>query len=209
MTCLQSRYGWWCVFEGLGLFGGEEYLSGSRIRWARGVLTANHYLHSVPSGKSHYLRFRDALVVWSIPANNNLSGFLLGADGGNIWELSRLWAPDGHARNLLTQAIAYAVRSIKELERPDLLVSYADPNAGHLGWVYRAASWVYTGRSEEGRGYLMADGRWATRRSFHSGAVSMTRQQITDAGAVELRVKGKHRYVFPISRAAKRIYTRD
>ena len=81
------------------------------------------------------------------PANKNIANFLLGWPG-NVWELARLWAPDGHAKNLLTQAISAAVALICKLESPDALVSYADPNAGHKGGVYRAASWLYSGRSK-------------------------------------------------------------
>ena len=54
-------------------------------------------------------------------------------------------------RTLLTRAISHAVQRLVELERPDAVVSYADPNVGHLGGVYRAASWVDHGQSDESR----------------------------------------------------------
>lgn len=106
---------------------------------AAATIRRHHYTHSIPSGKSYYVGFKDAIVVWSIPANKNIACFILGWPG-NVWELSRLWAPDGHEKNLLTQAISAAVDVIRKLEAPDALVSYADPNAGHIGGVYRAAS---------------------------------------------------------------------
>jgi hypothetical protein len=163
-----------------------------------------HYTHSVPSGKSHYVRFGDALVVWSIPANKNIAKFILGYQG-KVWELSRLWAPNGHAPNLLTQAISAAVGVIWKLERPDALVSYADPNAGHKGGVYRAASWLYHGQSEEVRAYRSQDGKIVARRAFHSGSVGMTKAQIEALGFVELRLPGKERFVKPITRSARRV----
>lgn len=61
------------------------------------TIRANHYSHSFPSGKSHVFRFADAIVVYSIPANKNLAAFVLGRPG-IVWELTRLWAPDGHAK---------------------------------------------------------------------------------------------------------------
>jgi len=74
-------------------------------------IVEHHYTHSVPSGKSHYIRFGYiCYVVWSIPANKNIAKFILGWPG-NVWELSRLWAPDGHEKNLLTMAISAAVRA--------------------------------------------------------------------------------------------------
>ena len=142
-------------------------------------------------------------MVWSIPATKNIAKFLLGFDG-NVWELSRLWAPDGHAPNLLTEAISRAVVVIKVLENPDALVSYADPNAGHKGGVYKAASWIYHGKSEEVRTYIDAQGQSTSRRAFHSGGRSMTKAQIEARGFTELRLPGKLRFVKPMSNRAKR-----
>ena len=117
------------------------------------TLVAHHYTHSVPSGKSHYHTdlASGAIVVFSIPANKNINGFL---GCKNVWELSRLWAPDGHEKNLLTRVLAERVRLFhKEEPTCEALVSYADPNVGHEGFIYRAASWVFLGQCEEGRVY--------------------------------------------------------
>jgi hypothetical protein len=164
------------------------------------TIRTKHYSRSVPSGKSHYVQFGDALVVWSIPANKNLARFVLGGADGNVWELSRLWAPDGHDRNLLTQAIAAGVRAIRKLENPDALVSYADPNVGHHGGVYRAASWIYHGQSEEARYYRDAAGNTVSRRAFHSGRKCMKKADILAQGYVEHKLPGKQRFVKPLTR---------
>src|SRR5579859_8203262 len=101
-------------------------LTGESKQRAIETIRTHHYTHSVPSGKSHYFQFDSVIVVWSIPANKNIAKFIL-KQSGNVWELSRLWAPDGHEKNLLTQAISAAVSFIKQKEKPDALVSYADP----------------------------------------------------------------------------------
>lgn len=169
------------------------------------TIKEHHYTHSVPSGKSYYISFGDAIVVWSIPANKNIARFLLGRPG-KVWELSRLWAPDGHERNLLTQAISAAVAIIRKLENPDALVSYADPNVGHKGGVYRAASWLYHGKSEETRAYRDANGNVISRRAFHSGRATLKKSEIEAMGYVELKLPGKERFVRPLTkRAAKEI----
>jgi hypothetical protein len=168
---------------------------------AERLICANHYTHSVPSGKSHYVAFRSAIVVWSIPSNKNIGTFLLGREC-NCWELARLWAPDGHEPNLLTKAISKAVGIIKRIERPDILVSYADPNVGHGGGVYRAAGWLYHGRCEESRAYQGEDGAVLARRAFHSGDRSMTKAEIEAAGYSEIKVAGKHRFVRPLTKRA-------
>jgi hypothetical protein len=171
---------------------------------AAALIKANHYTHSVPSGKSHYVAFEDALVVWSIPANRYISKFILGFPG-NVWELARLWAPDGHRPNLLTQAISAAVAVIDELEHPDALVSYADPNAGHKGGVYRAASWIYHGQSEEARAYRGLNGQLIARRAFHSGPKCLRKAEIEALGFKELKLPGKERFVRPLSKRARKI----
>lgn len=181
----------------------DGLLLGDDRKEAMNTIIANHYTHSVPSGKSHYVRFGDAIVVWSIPANKNIAKFVLGWPG-NVWELSRLWAPDGHTPNLLTQAISAAVAVIKRLEHPDALVSYADPNAGHKGGVYRAASWVYHGKSEEVRTYRSPDGQTTSRRAFHSGSKGMRKAEIEALGYVELKLPGKERFVRYLSKRAKK-----
>lgn len=180
-----------------------EVLTGSEREAAAVRIRESHYTHSVPSGKSHYVRFGSALVVWSIPANKNIAKFILGFPG-NVWELSRLWAPDGHAPNLLTQAISAAVGVIEKLEQPDALVSYADPNVGHRGGVYHAASWVYHGRSEEVRAYRSPDGKIVARRAFHSGSRGMTKAQIESLGFAELKLPGKERFIRPLTKRARK-----
>ena len=181
------------------LLGGDRAAAADTIR-------RNHYTRSVPSGKSHYVQFGDAIVVWSIPANKNIAKFVLGWPG-NVWELSRLWAPDGHEKNLLTQAISAAVKVVVKLENPDALVSYADPNAGHKGGVYRAASWIYHGKSEEVRTYRAPDGTTVARRAFHSGRKGLRKAEIEALGYKEEKLPGKKRFVRPISKRAVRALT--
>lgn len=164
-----------------------------------------HYTRSVPSGKTHIFTFESAIVLFSIPANHNISRWLVN-EPNKVWELSRLWAPDGHRRNLLTEAISFAVRSFRQLEPAALaVVSYADPNAGHLGGVYRAASWVYLGQSEEGRSYRDKDGHLHPRRAFHQGSNSMTKREIEALGYEEVRLPGKHRFAKGLSKQGRRL----
>lgn len=174
------------------------------MRVARQIIRDNHYTRCVPSGKSHYYRFEDAIVVYSIPANRFASRAVLGVDG-RVWELTRLWAPDGHAANLLTRAIAHTARDVARIERLDAIVSYADPNAGHHGGVYQAASWTYQGQSTEGRGYVDASGHMHARRKFHSGGTHMNKAEIEASGFRQVKLSGKHRYARGFTKLATRI----
>jgi hypothetical protein len=179
-------------------------LSGIWRERAIQTVRTNHYTHSVPSGKTHWFEYRSALVAWSIPANNNVSKFLIG-EPNRVWELSRLWAPDGHEPNLLTIAIAATLRELRAME-PDLLavVSYADPNAGHHGGVYRAASWMYLGQCEESRYYVDENGQSVARRKFHSGDRCMVKAEIEARGFREMRKPGKHRFALGLTKKTRK-----
>jgi len=183
-------------------------LSGETLHIAKATIENYHYTKRCPSGKSYYMNYDFAIVVWSIPANKNLARFLL-PEGGVVWELSRLWAPDGHRENLLTQAISSAIKALRGLEKVDALVSYADPNAGHTGGVYKAASWVPYGQSEETRVYVNSSGEMVARRAFHSGKKHLRKAEIEALGYTEKKLPGKLRFVKPLTKLAKRQLLRE
>lgn len=84
--------------------------------------------------------------------------------------LARLFVIDGTPKNTESWFMARAVAWVKR-NRPDvaLLVSYADPSAGHAGTIYKAANWIADGRTDEGRKTPRCDykvgGRMFSRRS--------------------------------------------
>lgn len=166
----------------------------------------HHYTKSVPSGKSWYYFYEGAIVVFSIPPNPNISRWLVG-EPNKVLELSRLWAPDGHAKNLMSRAVSHAVKLLKK-DAPgyEAVVSYADPNVGHNGGVYKACSWVFCGQSEEGRYYrLPGDGNPpVSRRKFHSGKRSLKKAEIISLGYEEVKRPGKLRFAFGLTKKAKR-----
>lgn len=184
---------------------GPVVLRGADRADALALIERFHYSHSIPSGKSHVIGMAPAVVIFSIPANKNIGRFLLG-DASIVWELTRLWAPDGHAPNLLTQAISAGVALFHRLE-PSVaaLVSYADPNVGHAGGVYRAASWLYTGQSSESRYYLSPDGHAVARRAFHSGENILDEKEIAARGYVKSKRPGKHRFARGLNNRARKL----
>lgn len=170
-----------------------------------------HYLHSVPSGKSHYFLIGSTIVVYNIPANYNVAKFLLGpdAENGSVWELGRLWAPDGHPPNSLTTAISKSLGIFRPLERHvHAIVAYADPNAGHHGGIYHAASWRYCGQCEESRLYRTPDGILVSRRAFHSGNKHLNKADILKLGYTQETAPGKIRWVKGLTKTARR-YLRE
>lgn len=165
-------------------------------------IASNHYSHCAPSGKSYVLRHGKVLVVWSIPSNRNLAGFLV-EPGASAWELSRVVAPKGTRRNTITEAITGAVEWIKAIESPDVLVGYSDERHRHAAALYISAGWKYSGQSDERRAYRAKDGTLMSRRAFHTGSKGLHKQAIKDRGFEPVFVDGKHRFVLPISMRAR------
>lgn len=181
-------------------------LFGLELRKAKTTIADLHYTRSVPSGKSVVFQYEAAIVMFSIPANKNIAGFLGFAE---VWELTRLWAPDGHRRNLLTEAIAFAVRAFRKMfPEVDALVSYADPNVGHQGTVYRAASWCFAGSADETRSYKDSNGLVVARRAFHSGSKALRKDEIIARGYEQIKAKGKLRFVKPLTGKARRAWAK-
>jgi hypothetical protein len=57
-------------------------------------------------------------------------------------------------------AASYLIgNAIKLMEKPLVFISYADFRQGHIGYVYQATNWVYTGIGGEGHPiYIMKNG---------------------------------------------------
>ena len=87
------------------------------------------------------------VIVFALPPRETAKRY-----GGETWELARLWIDDSVPTNAETFLIGRAVRHIKKAHPAvRVLVSYADPSAGHAGAIYRAANWTPDGRTDEGR----------------------------------------------------------
>jgi hypothetical protein len=94
-------------------------------------------------------REREALglIVFALPPRETSKRY-----GGKTWELARLWVSDAVPQNGETFLIGRAVRYIKKYRKDvAVLVSYADPSAGHVGTIYNAANWSKDGRTDDER----------------------------------------------------------
>lgn len=87
------------------------------------------------------------VIVFALPPRETAKRY-----GGITWELARLWLDDSVPKNAETYLIGRAVRYIRQ-KHPDVrvLVSYADPSAGHAGTIYKAANWAADGRTDQER----------------------------------------------------------
>lgn len=77
----------------------------------------------------------------------------------NLWELKRLWVEDYLGKNTESWVIGQCFKYLK-LNHSEIkcLVSYADPDAGHIGTIYQATNWLYQNieRPKGTSGYIVS-----------------------------------------------------
>lgn len=112
------------------------------VRWCKNF----HYARRVPSISFAYgLVGADgnlqAVVTIGKPASNALCEGICGKENKSyVYELNRICAKDV-LDVPLSQFVGAVLRSLPDL----ILVSYADTAWHHVGYIYQALNWIYTG----------------------------------------------------------------
>lgn len=94
----------------------------------------------------------------------------------------------------VTRIISIAIRIIKKTYPGlRLIVSFSDPEQGHVGGIYQGGGWIYTGTTRPSDEYIL-DGKRYQGRSFRNSHKGMEKHP-----SVRI-VKGssKHRYLYPL-----------
>jgi hypothetical protein len=172
---------------------------------AMDIVVSSHYLHrkcpcSVAFGLFLGGEIR-GVIVYGTPSSSTLRSGLAGVEyKDSVVELTRLWIDDSVPKNGESFLIG---NTIKKAGKP-FVVSYADASQGHVGIVYQATNWLYTGLS-------------AKRTDWHVEGISLHGQTIADkfSSAKEAREfygdkfslvprARKHRYVFINAKSLER-----
>ena len=117
---------------------------------AQAVVIEKHYLHRRASCSQAFGLYRKGddemrgVIMYGTPSNRNLRTGICGpSEQLNVTELTRLWVDDSAPRN----GESFLIGRTLPLVTKEIVVSYADPTQGHLGRVYQATNWLYTGLS--------------------------------------------------------------
>lgn len=144
-----------------------------------------HYALRTPSISYAYGLYSEVneligVVSYGIPASPNLCVGVCGPEyKDKVIELNRLVIDDGIPSFLISQ-------SLKMLPSPKIVVSYADCAMGHIGYVYQATNWLYTGKTKERTDMFAGEGYHAR---HHKG----------DSSIRQFR-SSKHRYIYFIGK---------
>lgn len=161
----------------------------------------HHYAGRVPSIVASFGLWVDdvmaGVITYGIPAQKNALSFCGDAYTDNGLELNRLFVFDWAGRNSESYLIG---QSFKLLERYYksyfILISYADSGKDHIGYIYQATNWIYTGISS-GDVEFNIDGKHYHRKNAFNIFGTGSYRELSKDHDVEIFKQGdKHRYVY-------------
>lgn len=168
-------------------------------------IVKNHYSHSLASSMKLALGFyyEDNLVtaiIYGYPVGRRTIQWLQ-VESRNCAELVRLFSEDGLPRNTESYCIGKSFSYIKK-NMPELkyLISYSDPNHGHVGYIYQATNWRYIGLQRmlvPGK-RMYIDGKEIHRRTLNAKHGSTSDKNLKNIYGERLEIKPalkKHVYI--------------
>lgn len=105
-----------------------------------------HYLHrKAPCEQAFGLKNQiKGIIIYGTPSSAPLRKGICGDEEKyNVIELTRLWVADDVERN----GESFLIGNTLKLVKKEIIVSFAEIQQGHLGIVYQATNWIYTGLS--------------------------------------------------------------
>lgn len=173
---------------------------------ASALVVQGHYLHSFPAGTRVSLGAFTAAGLEGVVVLGVGPRFahrlVAGATPADGLTLTRLWLADALPHNSESYVIGQTVRWLRQHTPVKFLLSYADPAAGHVGTIYQATNWLYTGLSQAQPALDLGDGIARHTRSVGSALGTHSLRYLRAAGLSPRRLPaaGKHRYVLFIDR---------
>lgn len=104
-----------------------------------------HYAHKMPSVVQYAFgcfenKILIGVAVFGLAGNSNLNEL----NGIPIIELTRLILNDDKEKNTTSYFVS---QCLKMLPHKGFVISFADANQHHNGYIYQATNWIYTGES--------------------------------------------------------------
>lgn len=178
-------------------------------RAAKHAVERWHYSQTMPCAKLVKLGVWEngafvGVIIFSHGATNTLLkqwGYST-TDGCELTRVA-LKQHDAPVSQILAIAIRYLRRTNPNLR---IIVSFADPVQGHHGGIYQAGNWLYSGTSSPSTEFIV-HGVQMHMRSVHARGWRQTIEWIrehVDDDARKVVVPGKHRYIMPLDKQARR-----
>jgi hypothetical protein len=140
------------------------------------------------------------IITFGIPPSPELMRICGEEYAKSVLELNRLWCDDASPKNSESYLIAHSIKQLNR-DKPDIkiLVSFADTREGHLGYIYQATNWHFTGYSVPGGGSILIEGKEYHPKSLNNkyGTSEVSKlKEILNINNIEYRPRSKKmRYV--------------
>lgn len=127
-----------------------------------------------------------------------------GDSDAEVLELRRLVLIDDTPRNSESFFIGHTLRWLKKNTQVKTIVSYADPNYGHSGVIYRATNFTHVGMTSPGRVIMWRGKKYHDKaiRTKYKGELKPFARELKaalDSGAAKyVKQKPKHIYVYKL-----------
>lgn len=128
----------------------DYYIAPVDNKTANDVVQRCHYAHRRASAVRSFGLFSKSpnrlvgVVIYGISASHSVEKSICGEEESrNVYELTRLYVDDGLPKNLES----YLVGNTLKLLDKELIISYSDTACNHIGVVYQATNFLYTGLS--------------------------------------------------------------
>jgi len=160
------------------------------------VIVDRHYLHRKgPCSIAFGLFDGMALVgviTYGTPSSAPLRGGICGHEYANdVIELTRLWVDDSVAKN----GESYLIGNTLKRCGKKIVVSFADSGEGHVGTVYQATNWIYTGLSADRTSWTIDGSQNHGQTIADRHTSSELRALYGDKFSLVKRTR-KHRYIY-------------
>ena len=115
------------------------------------LIVRNHYLHRKVGASFAFALDSGGDIVGAVtfgtPPSRHMQISVCPTDPSLVIELNRLWIRDDQPHGTASAFVSDALRQMP----PRIVASYADTSAGHLGTVYRALNFHYSGWTDMDR----------------------------------------------------------
>lgn len=155
-----------------------------------------HYARRVPPISLAFGLYVDKIlegvITFGSLATPQVKNGMFDDDGINIIELNRLCI-DSKVKNAASILVG---RSLRLLEGPLAVISYADSGQGHIGYIYQATNFIYTGAVTAHDSEYVVGGKKVHPRTLASQGITAPKEWAKENNIEVIKPKPKHRYVF-------------
>ena len=149
-------------------------------------LLKKHYAKRIPNIVYAFGLYKNTdligVITYGIPPSDALCRGVCGVEHkAHVIELNRLCLQN----NEKNEASFLVAHSLKLLPKPKIVVSYADTSKNHVGYIYQATNFLYTGLSAK-----RTDVDTGDKHSRHYKKFDITKRKIRSR---------KHRYIYLVA----------